>query len=146
MNPLCRTGLVWLFFLLPCVSLYAGRTKTVNKEYYANGRIKAVVITVVTTPRNADIFNYYKKTKISRTEFDSIISRKVKETIRITKLGKGGRPCYEVFYKEVDYDKNGKRTHFQKSDCDKSKDKIKEYKNGKVVFIHEKRRRKWLRW
>ena len=146
MNPVRRNGIAALLAFFFCLELLASRTKTISKEYYANGRIKAVIVTVVTIPPHPDIFNYFKKTKISRTEFDSLLSRKVKETVRITKLGKGGRPCYEYYYREIDYDKNGNRTHYEKSDCDKSKEIVKEYENGKVIFIHEKRRRKWFRW
>lgn len=146
MNPVRRK--VWLLagLLIYGLPLIAGKTKTVQKEYYTNGNIRAVIITVVTTPMHADLFNFYKQTKILRTEFDSVISRKTKETVRITKLGRGGKPCYEIYYKEIDYDKNGRRTHYEKSHCDKGRSKIKEYENGEVSFISIQRRKRWLWW
>lgn len=120
--------------------------KTINKEYYTNGNIKAVTTVRVTVPRNIDPFNFYKKTRTERTEFDSISGRKTKETVRTTMVGNSGRRCYEVYYKQIDYDASGNRIRFQKSSCDKSKSKIKEYENGKLTFIRIQKRRRILWW
>jgi hypothetical protein len=146
MNPARRYCAALLAFFLISIPVFAGKIRTVNKEYYPNGNLKAVTITIVTTPNHADLFNYYKKTKVTRTEFDSVITRKSLETVRITKLGRGGRPCYEYYYKKINYDKNGKRTRFEVTDCDKSKYKVKEYTNGKVSFVRKQKRRRWLWW
>jgi hypothetical protein len=146
MNPLNRSSkffVLFLFFLGIVSPLLA--TKTVSKEYFLNGRIKAITIVVITMPRNIDLFNFYKKTKVSRTEFDSLTSRKVRETVRITKLGHGGKPCYEIYFKQIDYDENGKRTRFQEFTCDKKKTKVKEYSDGEVIHVRIQKRRR-LPW
>lgn len=120
--------------------------QTVNKEYYTNGKLKAITKTRVTVPRNIDPFNFYKKTRIERHEFDSISGNLRKETVRTTMVGHSGKRCYEVYYKQIDYDDSGNRIKFQKSSCDKSKTKIKEYENGKITFIRIQKRRRILWW
>src|SRR6185436_1571742 len=75
----------------------------VKKEYYANGKIKSVTKTKVKYPRNIDLFNFYKKTIVVRTEYDSISSNKINHSKRITKVGIGGKHCYEYFYKNIEY-------------------------------------------
>lgn len=124
--------------------IHASIRRTETKEYYANGKIKSVTITRIKTPRNIDLFNFYKETKVNRTEFDSINGNKKMHSVRITKVGMAVRHCYEYLSKKIDFDENGKRKRFEKSRCDKNYFIFKDYTNGKVTFIHieKKRRRK----
>ncbi|CAN5765006.1 hypothetical protein BH11BAC7_BH11BAC7_13500 [soil metagenome] len=114
-----------------------------RKEYFANGNVKSVTVTKVKTPRNIDLFNLYKETKVIRTEFDSLSGRRIMHTERTTKIGMGGKHCYEYSSLRIDYDENGKRKRYEKSKCDKHYFISKDYVNGKVTFVHiEKKRRK----
>jgi hypothetical protein len=114
-----------------------------SKEYFANGNVKSVTVTKVKTPRNIDLFNFYKETKVIRTEFDSLTGRKIMHSVRVTKVGIGGKHCYEYSSLRIDYDENGKRKRYEKSKCDKHYFMYKEYVDGKVSFIHiEKKRRR----
>jgi hypothetical protein len=115
-----------------------------RKEYFANGNVKSVTVTKVKTPRNIDLFNLYKETKVIRTEFDSLTGRKIMHSERTTKIGMGGKHCYEYSSLKVVYDENGKRKRYEKSKCDKRYYIRKDYVNGKVSFVHidKKRRRK----
>jgi hypothetical protein len=112
------------------------------KEFYTNGKIKSVTITRVSTPRNIDLFNFYKETKIVKTEYDSITGNKIMHSVRITKVGIGGKHCYEYSSKLINYDANERRQYFEKSKCDKHKFMYKNYVNGKVSFIHIERKRR----
>lgn len=114
-----------------------------RKEYFANGNVKSITVTRVKTPRNIDLFNLYKETKVIRDEYDSLNGRKIMHSERTTKIGMGGKHCYEYSSLRIDYDKNGKRKRYEKAKCDKHYYICKDYVNGKVSFIHiEKRRRK----
>lgn len=134
-------AIVFLIFVFP---LHAKRT--IKKEYYANGKLKAVTKVRVTVPRNIDPFNFYKKTRIERGEYDSISGRISKATVKITMVGHSGKRCYEVYYKQIDYDSEGNRIKFEKSRCDKSKSKIIDYENGKKSFVRIQKRRRKLWW
>lgn len=113
-------------------------------EYFANGNVKSVTVVKVKTPRNIDLFNFYKQTKIIRTEFDSISGRKILHTVRTTKVGIGGKHCYEYSSIRIEYDENGNRKQYEKSKCDKNYYIRKEYVNGKLNFTHiEKGHRRW---
>lgn len=119
------------------------KTPLERKEYFANGNVKSVTVTKVKTPRNIDLFNLYKETKVIRTEFDSLSGRKIMHSERTTKIGMGGKHCYEYSSLRIDYDENGKRKRYVKSKCDKHHYISKDYVNGKVTFTHiEKKRRK----
>jgi hypothetical protein len=114
-----------------------------RKEYFANGNVKSITVTKVKTPRNIDLFNLYKETKVIRTEFDSLTGNKILHTVRVTKIGMGGKHCYEYSSLRIDYDENGKRKRYERSKCDKHYYIRKDYVDGKVSFIHiEKKRRK----
>ncbi len=76
------------------------------------------------------------------TEYDSVLTRKTREYTRITKLGRDGKPCYEILYEEVNYDSAGNRVNYTKSHCDRRKAIFKEYKAGKLVFTRINKRRK----
>ncbi|MBI3510066.1 MAG: hypothetical protein HY064_05345 [Bacteroidetes bacterium] len=115
----------------------------VVREKYANGNTKTITKTKVTTNLYVDLFNFYKKTTVICTEFDSITGKRIKHTERITKNGMSGKHCYEIYYQQIDYDKDGNRVHFEETWCDKRRNHTIEYENGKAVFIHiEKRRRR----
>ncbi len=137
-------SLLLIILAFPLQQLYAGVQRTEAKEFYANGKIKSVTITKVRTPRNIDLFNFYKETKVIRTVFDSISGNKKMHSVRITKVGIGGKHCYEYSSLKIDYDENGKRKYFEESKCDKHYFMFKNYVDGKVTFIHidKKRRRK----
>ncbi len=113
-----------------------------QKEFFANGKVKSVTVVKISTPRHIDLFNFYKKTKVERTEFDSITGNCISHTVRITKVGIGGKHCHELYYKRADFDRNGKRTRFEKSSCDRNKRKYIDYVNGKRTFVHIEKRRK----
>ncbi|CAN5242551.1 hypothetical protein BH09BAC5_BH09BAC5_02800 [soil metagenome] len=114
-------------------------------EYFANGNVKRITITKVKTPRNIDLFNLYKQTKVISTEFDSITGKVIMHSRRITKIGVGGKHCYEISSLKIDYDVDGNRKHYEYAKCDKHYYIVKEYQNGKVAFTHieKKRIRRW---
>lgn len=140
-----------LILALPLQDSYA-QTRSVKpskaplekKEYFANGKVKSVTVTKVKTPRNIDLFNLYKETKVIRTEFDSLTGKKLMHSERTTKIGMGGKHCYEYSSLKITYDENGKRRRYERSKCDKHYYIRKDYVNGKVSFVHieKKRRRK----
>jgi hypothetical protein len=142
-----KTLLILLAFPLQHVFAQASPTSTKNsrvltKEFYASGKIKSITITKIRYPRNIDLFNFYKKTITIRTEYDSISSNKINHSKRITKVGIGGKHCYEYYYRRIDYNQEGKRLRFEKSHCDKNRNKYIIYVNGKKDFIHIERPRK----
>ena len=104
--------------------------------------MKSITETRTTLPKYIDPLNFYKKTKVIVTEYDSLTSNKTKEWTRITKIGKDGKPCYEIYYEEIQYDSTGHRVIYMMSRCDKKKAIFKEYKNGKLVFTRINKRRK----
>ena len=116
--------------------------KTVLKEFYKNGKLKSLTIVKVKTPKNIDLFTFYKETKIMRTDFDSISGFRLKYTERYTKVGFGGRHCYEIEAIQILYDVAGKRNFYEKSKCDKHQYEYRKYINGKLVFIHIEKKRK----
>lgn len=142
--------LLLLTLALPLQDIHArtnwvkpSRSPSQKTEYFANGNVKSVTVIKIKTPRNIDLFNFYKETKIIRTEFDSLTGRKIMHSVRVTKVGIGGKHCYEYSNKRIDYDENGKRRRYEKSKCDKHYYMYKNYVNGKVSFIHvEKKRRR----
>jgi hypothetical protein len=152
MYPVKRYFLLIIIAALPLHGLFA-RTHSATDtqrpaaktEYFANGNVKSVTVVKVKTPRNIDLFNFYKKTKIIRTEFDSLSGAKIAHSVRVTKVGVGGKHCYEYSSVQINYDENGKRKSYEKSKCDKNYYIRKDYVNGKVSFIHvEKGHRRWL--
>src|ERR1044072_7109204 len=104
----------------------------VTKEFYANGKLKSITKTKVQYPRNIDLFNFYKKTTVTRIEYDSVSTNKINLSRRITKVGVGGKHCYEYFYRRIDYDARGKRVRFEKTHCDKNRNKY-------IVYVNEKK-------
>ncbi len=136
-----------LLLALPLLELKAGTYTKIapveKKEFFANGNVKSVTVIKISTPRNIDLFNFYKETKIIKTEFDSATGRKILHTVRVTKVGIGGRHCYEYSSKIIKYELNGDRSYFERSKCDKNYFMYKNYINGKVSFTHiEKRSRR----
>jgi hypothetical protein len=147
MNPVLKfLFLILAFPLLVSAQNNArptGANPYVKKEYYANGKLKRITKTKVKVPRNIDLYNYFKKTTVTIHEYDSITSNKIFYSKRVTKVGIGGRHCYEYFFKTISYKPNGDRIRFEKSHCDKNKSMYKTYTNGKVDFIHiEKSKRR----
>jgi hypothetical protein len=130
--------------LLISVSLSAQTTrhKEEHIDYYPDGK-SVMRVTVTITKRNTfvDLYNYYKQTTTTVTEF-SRQGNKTEQTKRITKLGNTGKPCYEIYYRQTLYDPKGRRTKYEKYECDKRLSVQKEYEEGKVVFIREHRRKK----
>ena len=151
MFPTSRILFLLCIMALPLQVMYArtpgisgSREPLERTEYFANGNVKSITVTKVKTPRNIDLFNLYKETKVIRTEFDSLTGNKIMHTVRVTKIGMGGKHCYEYSSLRIDYDENGKRKRYERSKCDKHYYIRKDYVNGKVSFIHieKKRRRK----
>lgn len=139
--------LLILSFLVPAHLWSQGQTRTktqVTKQYYLNGNLKSITAVSTTLPRYIDPMNFYKKTKVVVTEFDSISKGMTRQFTRITKIGKDGKPCYEIFYEETVYDKFGNKKTYLKSRCDKQRSKFIQYKEGHVEFIqiHKRRKRK----
>lgn len=136
-----------LLFFVPAQLLSQGQTRTrkqVTKQYYLNGNLKSITAVSTTLPRYIDPMNFYKKTKVEVTEFDSLSKNMTRQFIRITKIGKDGKPCYEIYYEETIYDKFGNKKTYLKSRCDKQRSKFIQYKEGRVEFIqiHKRRKRK----
>ncbi|MCK6639989.1 MAG: hypothetical protein L6Q81_07880 [Bacteroidia bacterium] len=139
--------LVILLFFVPAQLLSQGQTRTrkqVTKQYYLNGNLKSITAVSTTLPRYIDPMNFYKKTKVEVTEFDSLSKSMTRQFTRITKIGKDGKPCYEIFYEETIYDKFGNKKTYLRSRCDKQRSKFIQYKEGRVEFIqiHKRRKRK----
>ena len=138
-----KTLLFLLAFPLLVVAQNPAREKPGNpfikKEFYANGKLKRVTKTKVKTPRNIDLFNFFKKTTVITSEYDSLTSKKILYSKRVTKVGIGGKHCYEYFFKCINYNSTGTRIRFEKSHCDKNRSMYKEYTNGKVSFIHKEK-------
>lgn len=134
-------------FLLAClfpVLLCAQTTRHKEQHIdYFPGTQQPKTLTVIITKRNrfVDLYNYYKQTTTVTTAFSENGTR-LSETRRITKLGNTGKPCYELYYREILFDPKGRRTRYEKYECDKRTSVLKEYENGKVVFIREHRRKK----
>lgn len=136
-----------LLFFVPAQLLSQGQTRTrkqVTKQYYLNGNLKSITAVSTTLPRYIDPMNFYKKTKVEVTEFDSLSKNMTRQFTRITKIGKDGKPCYEIFYEETIYDKFGNKKTYLRSRCDKQRSKFIQYKEGRVEFIqiHKRRKRK----
>ena len=149
MNFALKSFLFLIILALPLHSIYGQNVSdestnrnSQTKEYYSNGKIKSITKTKIKYPRNIDLFNFYKKTIVVQTVYDSILSNKITYVKRITKVGVGGKHCYEYFVKRIDYDQNGKRKKFEKGHCDKNRYKYILYVNGKKDFIHIERPRK----
>lgn len=137
-----RVLLIISLFLSVSLAAQTTRRKEQHIDYYPDGRtVKRV--TVIVTKRNTfvDLYNYYKQTTTIITEF-SLQGNKTEQTKRITKLGNTGKPCYELYYRQTLYDPKGRRTRYEKYECDKRLSVQKEYEEGKVVFIREHRRKK----
>ncbi|HLG03312.1 MAG TPA: hypothetical protein VI731_06930 [Bacteroidia bacterium] len=132
--------------LLLAVSLPMAASKTIQKEFFLNGNVKSITVTTVTMPKRVDLFSFYKKTKISRIDFDSLTGYKLRETCRITKAGHSDRHCYELYFREVEYDQYGNRVRYQEFFCDKGKGKVKEYRDGELVKVIVQKRRRLLPW
>lgn len=98
--------------------------------------------TWTTLPKFIDPMNFYRKTKVNVIEYDSLTTLKKKEWTRVTKIGKDGKPCHELFYQEINYDSTGQRLNYTSSKCDKRRFVFKEYKDGKLVFTRIQKRRK----
>lgn len=136
-----------LLLMVPAVLCGQGQTRTktqVTKQYYLNGNLKSITAVSTTLPRYIDPMNFYKKTKVEVTEFDSLSKNMTRQFTRITKIGKDGKPCYEIFYEETVYDKFGNKKTYLRSRCDKQRSKFVQYKEGHVEFIqiHKRRKRK----
>jgi hypothetical protein len=143
MYPRLKFYSLLLFTLaFPLQELHAAIHRYELKEFYADGRIKSVTITKVTTPRNIDLFNFYKETKVIKTVYDSATGNKVMHSVRITKVGVGGKHCYEYSSRFTNYDKNGLKTYSEKGKCDKHKYEYIWYEKGKVSFIHKEKKRR----
>ncbi|TND05546.1 MAG: hypothetical protein FD123_3626 [Bacteroidetes bacterium] len=143
MNP----RLILASFLLLFSAVVPAQPKTnteVTREYFpGTEKLKKVTEVRITRNMHGDIFNFYKKTTVRQTEFTEL-GKPVRSTKRITKLGRSGKPCYELFSEETVYDETGRPKHYEKMKCDKQRQTIKEYANGKVIFIRKlKRRRSW---
>jgi hypothetical protein len=130
----------WIFVLCTLLygfSMHAQTTRTrreIQKTYWPNGTIKTVTVIKTTTGKYVDLFNFYKKTNVKQTDF-SEQGIKTRKTVRVTKLGRGGKPCYEIFSSQTDYDERGNKTRYEESQCDKNKTKLKVYQNGKLIFV-----------
>jgi hypothetical protein len=137
--------LLIVVLLLPTFSFSQGQTRTkkqITKQYYTDGNLKSVTTVSTTLPKYIDPANFYKKTKVEVTEFDSIshvIKRKFK---RVTKIGNDGKPCYELLFEETVYDQFGNKQTYVRTRCDKQRSKFIQYKGGQVEFIRIQKRRK----
>lgn len=141
-----RALILCMFFVMLSPFIYGqGQTRTkkqVSRQYFINGNLKSITETRTTLPKYIDPLNFYKKTKVIVTEYDSITMKKLREWTRVTKIGKDGKPCYEIFYEEINYDSAGNRVTYTMSKCDKRRFIFKEYKNGKLTFTRIQKRRK----
>lgn len=137
--------IIFFLFALIAQANAQGQTRTkkqVVKAYFANGKLKSVTTTHTTLPKFIDPMNYYRKTKVNIMEYDSLTAIKTREVTRITKIGKDGNPCFELFFEEIKYDEFGHRSTYAMSRCDKKKFVFKQYADGKLVFTRINKRRK----
>lgn len=137
--------LVTFFIVIPFIAI--ARTGTtvkteVKREYYENGQVKKIVKTRIRRTKQFELYNFYKRTAITVTEFHENGAVKSKDKT-ITKVGDTGRPCYEVVTLKIQYNSNGTRKTYDKWICDKRKGIYKEYNaNGKLVFTRINKQRK----
>lgn len=111
------------------------RKREVTKSFYANGALAKTVIVKTSTTRNVDPYNYYKKTRTTVITFDSITGLQQERYYRVTKLGRDGKHCYELYASVTTYDQQGRKRKVEIRKCDKSYRKIEEYLEGKLVFV-----------
>lgn len=138
-----------LFLLLVIMMpvLCVGRTgtfvkKEIKKEFYENGNIKRVTKVRVRRTKQFDLYNFYKRTAVSVTEFSEEGNVRSRERF-ITKIGDSGRPCYELVTIKISYHPNGKVRTYDKWSCDKKKGIYKEYdEGGKLVFTRINKRKR----
>lgn len=118
--------------------------REVIREFFpGTQQLKTLTEVKITRNMHGDLFNFYKKTTVSRTEFTAN-GKPVKKTRRITKIGRSGKPCYELYSKEILYNENGQRHRYERYRCDKNTSLVKEYRDGKVVAVRKlKKRSPW---
>jgi hypothetical protein len=145
-SRLMRACILIAFFL--CIPLLGmSRTGTtvkteVKREFYSNGQVKRIVKTRIRRTKHFELYNFYKRTAITITEFNENGTIKSRDKI-ITKVGDTGRPCFEVVTLKIEYNSNGTRKTYDKWICDKHKGIYKEYdENGKLVFTRISKKRK----
>lgn len=130
-------GLFLLFLMgvsLP-LSAQLNRKREVTNSYYANGALAKTVVVKTSTTRNIDPYNYYKKTRTTVITFDSITGLQQERQYRVTKLGRDGKHCYELYSSVTTYDQQGRKRKVEVRKCDKSYTKTEEYLDGKLVFV-----------
>lgn len=114
----------------------------VKKEFYEDGSIRRITKTRIRRTRQFELYNFYKRTAVTVTEFYEDGNVRYREKV-ITKIGDSGRPCYEVVTVKKNYYRNGNRRNYEKWICDERKGIYKEYDDrGKLVFtrIHKNKR------
>ena len=128
-------SLVVIFFLLAGLPAIAQtvRHRTHDVEYFPNSNhVKKVTVTLIKRNKFVDLYNYYKLTKVTVTEFN-FEGEKLSVLHRTTRQGVG-HTCYEVYVSQLFFDPQGRKKHFESSTCDKRESVMKEYKEGKLVF------------
>jgi hypothetical protein len=126
-----------LFTMCGSLSLSAqlNRKREVSNSFYANGALAKTVIVKTSTTRNIDPYNYYKKTRATIITFDSITGMQQERIYRVTKLGRDGKHCYELYACTTTYDQQGRKRRVEIRKCDKSYTKTEDYQDGKLVFV-----------
>jgi len=139
-------AILFLLLIFPAGIAFAQpktHREVVREVYPGTQKVKSITETRVMRNMHGDLFNYYKKTTLKRVEFAEN-GKPVKAVRRVTKLGRSGKPCYELYSREVLYDELGRKKHDRLNKCDKQKWVEKEYVEGRLVFIRKyKRRRPW---
>ncbi|MFZ5551610.1 MAG: hypothetical protein ACOZCO_00735 [Bacteroidota bacterium] len=125
-----------LFLILACPFAYAQKTvktRTIEKDTFASGKIKALYFTRIKETGKYGIHTYQKTTekKIIRYREDGT---KLYEQTVLTKIGVDAYPCQELMFEQKTYHPNGKLKSEWKIECDCHKVWYKEYNDkGKLL-------------
>ncbi|MGL5891164.1 MAG: hypothetical protein ACRC3B_14845 [Bacteroidia bacterium] len=103
-----------------------------EETVYPGGKIHTRTVTRTTTRRKPDLFNQYKKEKITVDTYDSA-GVKQQHRITVKQYTREGRPCRELRLRQTNYNSHGKRIRSEKSRCDGRRSVVKEYSNGRCI-------------
>ena len=128
--------IIFIFLLAHSVSATAQlkRDTKIYKEFYANGILKKITRVKTIQSAKFELYDNYKKTIISSTEYFE--NGKVKQKIKkISKLGNSGRDCYQITYIIKTYYETGEIKQVDIEKCDKAKTETRYYdEQGNLTF------------
>ncbi|GAB4134401.1 MAG: hypothetical protein Fur0041_07640 [Bacteroidia bacterium] len=117
-------------------------TKKLVKEYYADGSVKSVKKIKERRNINVDPYNYYKKTRVEITLFDSLSGVKYYHSLKITIIGEpSSHHCIQKLERKTYYDSKGRKMKEEVMKCDEGYRKLVIYNKGRKSFISINKRR-----